>query len=67
MKVQIFETFYIYGKYFLPSFFNIMVHLIGHLIRTVCLCGYVFMRWMYPIDRVMKVLKGYAQNCNHPK
>ncbi|KAL6334469.1 hypothetical protein AAG906_016009 [Vitis piasezkii] len=29
---------------------------------TVRLCGPVYLRWMYPFERFMKVLKGYVQN-----
>jgi len=36
--------------YFPPSFFDIMVHLIVHLVREIRLCGPVFLRWMYPIE-----------------
>ncbi|XP_026442986.1 uncharacterized protein LOC113342769 [Papaver somniferum] len=51
-------------KYFLPSFFDIMVHLTVHLIREVRLCGPVCFRWMYLLERFMKVLKGYIRNRN---
>jgi len=36
--------------YFPPSFFDIMIHLIVHLVREIRLCGLVFLRWMYPIE-----------------
>jgi len=39
-----------------------MVHLIIHLVREIRICGSVFLRWMYPIDRYMKILKGYVKN-----
>ena len=44
-------------KYFSPSFFDIMLHLVVHLIREVWLCGSVYFRWIYPFGRYMKVLK----------
>ncbi|XP_040870605.1 uncharacterized protein [Glycine max] len=53
--------------YFPPSFFDIMVHLIVHLVREIRLCGPVFLRWMYPIERYMKVLKGYTKNQYRPE
>ena len=31
------------------------------------MCGPVFLRWMYPIERYMKVLKGYTKNQHRPK
>lgn len=54
-------------RYFPPSFFDIMVHLTVHLIREVRLCGPVYLRWMYPFERFMKVLKGYVRNRNRPE
>ena len=33
--------------FFHPSFFDIMVHLVMHLVREVRLCGPVYLRWMY--------------------
>ncbi|CAL8137235.1 unnamed protein product [Prunus armeniaca] len=60
-------TLCLLGKYFPPSFFDIMVHLVVHLVKEVRLCGPVYFRWMYPFERYMKVLKGYVQNLNHPE
>ncbi|CAL2247759.1 unnamed protein product [Prunus armeniaca] len=54
-------------KYFPPSFFDIMVHLVVHLVREVRLCGPIYFRWMYPFERYMKVLKGYVQNHTRPE
>ncbi|KAK7244185.1 hypothetical protein RIF29_39003 [Crotalaria pallida] len=53
--------------YFPPSFFDIMVHLTVHLERETRLCGPAYMRWMYPIERYMKVLKGYVKNKSRPE
>jgi len=53
--------------YFPPSFFDIMIHLIVHLVREIRFCGPVFLRWMYPIEWYMKVLKGYTKNQYRPK
>ena len=44
-----------------------MVHLIVHLVREIRLCGPVFLRWMYPIERYMKILKGYTKNPHRPE
>ncbi|CAM8916823.1 unnamed protein product [Rhodiola kirilowii] len=41
--------------FFPPSFFDIMV-------REVRILGPVHMRWMYPFERYMKVLKSYVRN-----
>ncbi|XP_058760857.1 uncharacterized protein LOC131634221 [Vicia villosa] len=53
--------------FFPPSFFDIMVHLIVHLVREIRLCGPIFLWWMYPIERYMKILKGYTKNPHHPE
>ena len=53
--------------YFPPSFFDIMVHLIVHLVREIRLCGPVHLRWIYPIERYMKIFKGYTKNPYRPE
>ena len=53
--------------HFPPAFFDIMVHLICHLVREIRLCGSVYLRWMYPFERYMKVLKGYSKNPYRPE
>ena len=54
------------GIYFPPSFFDIMVHLIVHLMREIRLCDLIYLRWMHPVEWYMKVLKGYTKNQYHP-
>ena len=53
--------------YFPLSFFDIMIHLIVHLVLEIRFCGPVFLRWMYPVERYMKVLKGYTKNQYRPE
>jgi len=53
--------------YFPPSFFDIMVHLIVDLVREIRICGPAFLRWMYPVERCMKILKGYVKNLYRPE
>lgn len=54
-------------QYFLPAFFDIMVHLTAHLVEEVMLCGPVYLRWMFPFERGMKPIKGYVRNRNRPE
>lgn len=54
-------------KYFPPAFFTIMVHLVVHLVREIEFCGPIYLRWMYPFERYMKVLKGYVRNRHRPE
>ena len=44
-----------------------MIHLTVHLVREVRLCGPGYLRWLYPFERFMKVLKSYVRNCNRPE
>jgi len=53
--------------FFPPCFLDIMVHLVVHLVREVKLCGLVYLRWMYPVERYMKILKGYVKNHYRPE
>ncbi|XP_060969620.1 uncharacterized protein LOC115720063 [Cannabis sativa] len=47
--------------------FDIMIHLTVHLVREVKMCGPVYLRWMYPMERYMKILKGYVRNRSRPE
>lgn len=67
MQNDIVKTLCLFEKYFPPSFFDIMVHLTVHLVREVKLCGPVYLIWMYPFERYMKILKGYVCNRNRPE
>jgi hypothetical protein len=53
--------------YFPPSFFDIMTHLLYHLVDELDVCGPIAIRWMYPIERYMKTLKLYVRNMARPK
>ncbi|KAL5582304.1 hypothetical protein UlMin_014746 [Ulmus minor] len=44
-----------------------MVHLTVHLSREIKLCGPIWLRWMYSMERYMKILKGYVRNRYRPK
>ncbi|XP_052624819.1 uncharacterized protein LOC128132334 [Lactuca sativa] len=48
--------------YFPPSFFDVMVYLTSHIVREIKYCGPVFLRYMYPFERYMGILKGYVRN-----
>ncbi|CAL2256476.1 unnamed protein product [Prunus armeniaca] len=67
LEEDVVVTLCLLEKYFPPSFFDIMVYLVVHLVREVRLCGPVYFRWMYPFERYMKVLKGYVHNHTRPQ
>lgn len=54
-------------KEFPPSFFDVMTHLLVHLVEELHVCGPVASRWMYPMERYMKDLKGYVRNMARPE
>ncbi|KAL4038500.1 hypothetical protein IC575_002121 [Cucumis melo] len=64
MQEDVVVTLCLLEKYFPPSFFTIMVHLVVHLVREIEFYGPVHLRWMYPFERYMKVLKTYVRNRN---
>jgi hypothetical protein len=64
---DIVETLCRFEMYFPPSFFDIMVHLIVHLVREIKLCGPVFLRWMYPFERFFGHLKDKTKNRARPE
>lgn len=53
--------------HFPPSFLDVMTHLMIHVVEEVDLCGPVHTRWMYPVERYLKVLKGYVRNKARPE
>ena len=55
LKKNIVVTLCQLEMYFLPSFFDIMVHLTVYLVRKIKLCALVFLKWMYQFERYMKI------------
>ena len=52
---------------FPPTFFNIMTHLIVHLVQEISVLGPVFLHNMFPFERFMGVLKNYVKNRARPE
>ena len=52
---------------FPPSFFNIMTHLLVHLVKEIAILGLVFLHNMFPFERFMGVLKKYVRNRARPE
>ena len=51
MRECVAEILCVFEKYFPPSFFVSMIHLVVHLVEEVQICGPVRYRWMYPFER----------------
>ena len=67
LEEDIVVTLCLFEKYFPPSFFTIMIHLTVHIVREVKLCGPIYLRWMYPFERFMKVIKNFVRNRYRPE
>ena len=52
---------------FSTGFFDIMMHLPVHLADEARLGGLVCYRWMYPVERYLRTLKGYVKNKARPE
>ncbi len=66
LKVEVAETMSTLEKVFLPTCFDVMTHLVVHLVEELDLCGLVHTRWMYPMERYMKVRR-HVRNMARPK
>jgi hypothetical protein len=62
LSSSIIETLCRLEMVFPPAFFDIMMHLPVHLAKEAKLGGPISFRWMYPVDRYLRTLKGYVRN-----
>ena len=62
LKQYVAETLCILECWFPPSFWDIMSHLVIHVVDELAICGPVGCRWMYPVERYLGVLKKYVRN-----
>ncbi|XP_074336175.1 uncharacterized protein LOC141673340 [Apium graveolens] len=67
LQADIIVTLCEFEMYFLHSFFDIMVHLVTHLVREIKICGPLYVRQMYPFERFLCILKAYVRNRHHPE
>jgi hypothetical protein len=62
LTIEVTKTLSTLEKVFPLTCFDVMTHLVVHLVEELDLYWLVHNRWMYPIDRYMKALKGYVRN-----
>jgi hypothetical protein len=64
---NLFETMVLLEAYFPPSFFDVSVHLIVHMITEIRYLGPVFLHHMYRHKRFMSTLNKYTKSRVHPE
>ena len=52
---------------FPPSFFNMMTHLLVHLVKEISILSPMFLHNIFPFERFMGVLKKYVHNRARPE
>ena len=52
--------------YFLPAFFDVMVHLCVHIVDDIIDLGPTFLHNMMPFERMKGVIEGYVRNMSRP-
>ncbi|KAK1642362.1 hypothetical protein QYE76_060167 [Lolium multiflorum] len=67
LQVDVVECLVSFELLFPPSFFNIMTHLLVHLVDEIRIPGPVFLHNMFPFERFMGVLKKYVHNRARPE
>jgi len=67
LQKDIVECLVSFEMIFPPSFFNIMTHLLVHIVNEITILGPVFLHNMFPFERFMGVLKKYVRNRSRPE
>jgi len=67
LKQDVASTLVLLEWVFPPFFFDVMTHLLVHLVEELELCGLVHTRWMYPTERYLKTLKRFVRNKARPE
>ena len=52
--------------YFPPAFFDVMVHLLVHIVEDIIQLGPMFLHSMMSFERMNGVIKGYVRNMSRP-
>ncbi|XP_066347640.1 uncharacterized protein [Miscanthus floridulus] len=67
LEKNMIEVMCLLEAYFSPTFFDISVHLIVHLVKEIRYLGPMFLHHMYPYERFMSTLNSYAKSWVHPE
>ena len=61
------EALCLFEIWFPPGFFDIMTHLLVHLVEELYWCGLVHAHWCYSVERYMWLLTKYVRDRSKPK
>ena len=67
LQIDVVQCLVSFELLFPPSFFNIMTHLLVHLVEEIRILGTVFLHNVFPFERFMGVLKKYVHNHARPE
>ena len=67
LQRDIAETLVRFEMYFLPTYFDISLHLLIHLVDQIRALGLMYLHQMFPFERLMKVFRRYVRNRFRPE
>src|SRR6266542_4396172 len=62
LQVEIAETLSMLEIVFPCSLFDMIVHLLGHILDEIMILGPMYLHQVYPFELYMGILKGYVRN-----
>jgi hypothetical protein len=62
LQTYLAESLFLLEIWFPPAFFDLMTHLLIHLVDKLEICRPMGVRWCYPVERYLNVLKRYVRN-----
>jgi hypothetical protein len=62
LKIYVAKTLCLLELWFPPGFFDIIIHLIIHLVEEVEICGPIQARWCYAVECYLEVLTQYVRD-----
>jgi hypothetical protein len=65
LEKNFFETIYLLKAYFPPSFFDVSIHLMVHLVHEIRYLGPMFLHHMYSYERFMSTFNKYTKSRVH--
>jgi fumarate reductase subunit D len=67
LQTYVMETICLFEIWFPPWFFDMITHMIIHLVDELKICGPISAMWCYPMEIYLSVVKRYVRNRVRPK